>query len=304
MDRQKPQESPNSAEPAERPRRLRHNNPRQPGVNHTHCLPATLDGPPRGNEQVRSRYIALALGAAAAVALAVPALAQSIKTYRHIVIDGTRVKWGLPDAGTGAVVTYATVDAAMRFPTARNCKAMVPLAPMLATNRITTARFEAELGAAFALWSSVADIRFEPAKPGDAADILIGAEAEPSGRAFTNIEYETSGRSGLRSLTRSLICLNPEEHWKTGFDGNLEVYDLRYTLLHEIGHAIGLDHPAIASQLMDFRYLETFRAPQAGDIAGVVALYGPSPQAIAAGGASDTARRLVHARPPLRDIGG
>jgi predicted Zn-dependent protease len=253
---------------------------------------------------VGSRYIALALGAALAAFAAAPAPAQSIKTYRHIVIDGTRVKWGHPDAGTGAVVTYATVDAAVRFPAARNCKAMVPLAPTLARNGIGTARFEAELRAAFALWTSVADIRFEPAEPGRDADILIGAEAEPRGRAFTNIDYGTSSRAGIRSLTRSLICLNPDEHWKVGFDGNLEVYDLRYTLLHEIGHAIGLDHPAIASQLMDFRYLERFRAPQTGDVEGVVALYGPSRPAATAGRTPDASRRLANAKPPPRDIGG
>ena len=239
-----------------------------------------------------------------AVTATAEAAAQSIKTYRHIVVDGARVKWGSPTPGTGAVVTYATVDAAIRFPAARNCGALAPIAPLLAANRIDQATFAAELSAAFAQWSSVADIRFEPAKPGEEADILIGAQAEPRGRAFTNIEYRTAGRAEVRPLTRSLICLNPEENWKAGFDGNLEVYDLRYTLLHEIGHAIGLDHPAIASQLMDFRYLERFRTPQQGDVQGAVALYGPAFPAAAARDAGDDARRLATVRPAPRDLGG
>ena len=42
----------------------------------------------------------------------------------------------------------------------------------------------------------------------------------------------------------------------------------------KIRHAIGLDHPSLRGELMDFRYLEQLRTPGAGDIRGVVALYG------------------------------
>jgi hypothetical protein len=251
---------------------------------------------------LRSRFITLAVGAAAlAVVSTAPAMGQSIKTYRHIILDGHRVKWGGPEAGTGAIVTYATVEAAVKFPDARNCAAMVPIAPLLAASRVSASTFDAEVRAAFALWSGAANIRFEPAEDAESADILIGAQAAPRGRAFTNVTYETSGTTSIRRLTRSLICLNPEERWKTGFDGNLGVYDLRYALLHEIGHAIGLDHPAIASQLMDFRYLEQFRSPQKGDAEGAVALYGPSRTGTAA---ADDARRLATARPPPSGLGG
>lgn len=256
-----------------------------------------------GDERVKSRRIALVAAAAASVILsAAPSLAQSIKAYRHIILDGHRVKWGSPTAGTGALVTYATVETEQKFPGARNCTSMAPIAPLLASNGITAAAFDKELRTAFALWSVAANIRFEPADDPAAADILIGAQAEPRGRAFTNIEYEANGSTAIRRLTRSLICLNPEERWKTGFDGNLAVYDLRYALLHEIGHAIGLNHPSIANQLMDFRYLERFRTPQAGDVAGAVALYGPSPAGTAA--AAGEAPRLANARSPLPDLGG
>jgi predicted Zn-dependent protease len=47
--------------------------------------------------------------------------------------------------------------------------------------------------------------------------------------------------------------------------------------MHEIGHALGLDHPEQRSQLMHFKYDESRTGLQAGDIAGAVKLYGPPP---------------------------
>ena len=70
------------------------------------------------------------------------------------------------------------------------------------------------------------------------------------------------------------MCLNPEHRWKVGFDGDKDVYDIRYTLIHEIGHAIGLDHPGPSGQLMGFRYTEDFAELQPGDLKGVRQLYG------------------------------
>lgn len=234
-----------------------------------------------------------------------PLSAKSLLEYRHIFLDGHRVKWGEPRVGTGAVVTYATVETPLRFPAARNCQSMAPMAPLLAANHVASQTFEAELRTAFALWSTAANIRFEPAASLDSADILIGAQAEPRGRAFTNIEFDRSRPvEDIAPLTRSMICLSPAVGWKTGFDGNLDVYDLRYTLLHEIGHAIGLDHPAIESQLMDFRYNERFRAPQKGDMLGVIALYGPRPGLAAAARAEPSAPRVATVRPANLKNGG
>jgi hypothetical protein len=196
--------------------------------------------------------------------------------YRQIVLDGHTLKWGGPAAGSGAIVTYADVDSDRAFADARNCPAVAPLDGLLAASHIARATFDQERDAAFAAWSSVADIRFRKVDAFD-ADILIGAEAVPTGRAFTNVDYRDRGIAERASLTRSVICLNPELPWKVGFDGNLNVYDLRYALTHEIGHAIGLDHPGRTGELMDFRYREDFRAPQLGDIAGATFLYGPHP---------------------------
>jgi hypothetical protein len=204
-----------------------------------------------------------------------PAYAQTIVTYRHLVLDGHALKWGEPVLGTGATVTYALVEEKVGFPGARNCGFMASLGGMLSRNGIEAGSFSRELAEALRVWEGAADITFSPADPAT-ADILIGAQVKPAGYAFANVDYDqTETGRGPRSISRSMVCLNPARPWKIGFDGDLDIYDLRYTLIHEIGHAIGLDHPAIAGQLMAYKYGEKFRVLQAGDIRGVEALYGP-----------------------------
>ena len=213
-------------------------------------------------------------------------------------IDGQVVKWGEARLGTGAVVTYALANRAQSFADARNCRNIVPVDGILRASHLDRAALERELEAALAAWERVADIRFRRASDRTPADIVIGAQRDARGYAFADVAPNNApadfalsregmftagyspGRRARRELpvapiSRSLVCLNPEREWKVGFNGDLERYDLRYTFMHEIGHAIGLDHPGGSGEMMSFRYLERFRAPQPGDVAGAVRLYGP-----------------------------
>jgi hypothetical protein len=48
-----------------------------------------------------------AVAAALFCADASPSHSKSIKTYRHLILDGYSLKWGEPVLGSGAAVTYA-----------------------------------------------------------------------------------------------------------------------------------------------------------------------------------------------------
>lgn len=200
--------------------------------------------------------------------------AQGLFGFRLLKLDGEHVIWttwkGEPKA---THVTYAFVRARTDTPDAINCRSIGPIDSVLKTSNLERAAFRNEVRAAFDMWESVANIQFTEVDDPSRAGILIGGQLEPFGRAFANVAYKP-GEADPRAIARSMICFNPAERWKIGFDGNLDVYDIRYTAAHEIGHAIGLDHPVSAGQLMHYSYEERFRALQPGDIEGAVLLYG------------------------------
>jgi hypothetical protein len=218
------------------------------------------------------RTTAVLLTIATLVAAFAGANAQTQIGFRLLKLDGRNVVWtGKPRSTT---VTYAFVKTRTDTADAINCGSLGPLDPLLTKSQVSEADFRAETKVAFGMWEAAANIAFTEISDAARADILIGAQLQPRGRAFTNVAYKPQA-SDVSGIERSLICLNPEMKWKVGFDGNLNAYDIRYTMAHEIGHAIGLDHPAGSDQLMHFRYEERFRTLQRGDVEGAVLLYGP-----------------------------
>jgi hypothetical protein len=221
------------------------------------------------------RVSILGLIAGFAMCVTGAASAGDASNFKILKLEGNSVRWHKSGAGFQTpVVTYSLVSDSVDFPGARNCRKMTSLDELTASSQVAMAAMREEISAAFAMWESVAGISFREAVDPAKADILIGAQVEPEGWAFADVFYDARSPDEIKPISRSLVCLNPTKRWKVGFDGDLKIYDLRYTLTHEIGHAIGLDHPSGAGSIMGYRYEERFRDLQPGDVQGAVALYG------------------------------
>ncbi len=226
-----------------------------------------------------------------------------------IQLNGQIFKWGSPISGSGAVITYAVLTRAYIVPSdlktlsRDNCESMNSFADILTSSAgISQASAQIQLVSALAAWQEVADVTFIEVYDIQRANIIVGATAEPKGKAFANLSYRSGlGRTSpvakalgqdeierneqattskgdvvIATIEKAYICLNPRERWKIGFDGNLDTYDLRYVFIHEIGHAIGLDHPSTSGHIMAYRYDERLQNLQPSDIKAVQLLYGPS----------------------------
>ena len=234
-------------------------------------------------------------GIAAAAVLVLCALLQPALAAGFLLLqlDGTYIKWGKPQFGAGATVSYAILDGNRQDPDAINCKAMTGLEGLLGRSQLAPATFDERLQAALSLWQAAANIRFVPAASAATADIVIGAQAVPRGIAYTNVQHQPVPGSKFARLGQATICLNPMVAWRAGgrSGGKTTTYELRRVLAHELGHAVGLDHPGRKGELMGYAYQENIDGLTGGDIAGIETLYGvPAAAAPAAGGSPASGR--------------
>lgn len=218
----------------------------------------------------RARLLTLA----SAVIVTLAGHAAASEDYRPLSIGGSSVRWSQNPSGEPTTLKFAIATRDVDRRGAVNCGHTRPPEGILARSRIDRAAFKAAVATAFARWERAARLRFVEVADQDAADILIGEQAEPTGRAFTNLALGGTAREPARPIVHATICLNPERRWKIGFDGDLTSYDLVHTLTHEIGHSIGLDHPGARGHVMSFRYDEAHTALTAGDVLGARTLYG------------------------------
>src|SRR5262249_56402803 len=68
------------------------------------------------------------------------------------------------------------------------------------------------------------------------------------------------------------IVMNSSIAWRVNND-----FDLETVAIHEIGHALGLNHSAISSAVMYAYYTNLKQGLTGDDIAGIQAIYGPAP---------------------------
>lgn len=247
-------------------------------------------------------------------ALAILLCANGSATAQYLLrVGDSVVKWPAAVSGGPTVITFAMLAGRFSVADTRktlstdNCGSMRAFSDIVNNSpAISHAMARRALRAAFSTWEGIANITFKEVTDAGKANIIVGASVAQSGRAFANLSYaadQSNGRQvgratasnalggsgGHRPLGSALtgryrkpinieqayICLSPSERWKMGFDGNLKIYDLRYTFTHEIGHAIGLDHAGKTGAVMSYRYDEHVQEFQQSDLAAVRFLYGP-----------------------------
>ncbi len=184
-------------------------------------------------------------------------------------------KWGSPELGTaGGTVTWAVDDS------------------------ISQADLQS-IYAAFAEWSEVANIQFQQVSSTAVSDIDFS-------------EGAIDGASNVLGVASYSYSGGQFQDVDIEFDvaDNLSGSELTLVAIHEIGHAIGLDHydeaPAVMNSIANF----SLDGLTQSDIDGVLALYGANPDAADAtpdvatdDGTGDTGTTPVTPTTPTADAG-
>lgn len=135
------------------------------------------------------------------------------------------------------------------------------------------AAFQADIQAAFSDWSAHANIRFQQVAVSTGANVNFSVRSIDG---LDNILGQTDYSYSGSSFASAKIAFDSGEGWHAagGRVVSTDGVNLFVVALHEIGHAIGLDHYNAAPAVMN-AYLNTSVTDlSASDIAGIQALYG------------------------------
>lgn len=139
---------------------------------------------------------------------------------------------------------------------------------------LTQAETEQAIETALDAWSSVANIKFtQTDQPGlkDSLDFSFSS-IDGVSRTLAQSYYPDDVNS---SRLAGDVQFDSAENWEVGNSEGSQAFDLTYVAVHEIGHALGLDHSDEAGSVMD-DYATTntvFSGLSNSDIAEILELY-------------------------------
>jgi hypothetical protein len=200
-------------------------------------------------------------------ALAVPMVASA-----YVLGPTTPGKWGDPTMGTGATVTWSYMNSGV------SCDDEFLGCSISSLDSFMPVGFDTQIRAAFDAWSAVANVNFVfvPADngvpynaPGTNANIRIGGHSfdGPGGTIAHGFFPPVNSTSAAGD-----IHFDSAENWVLSQVG--PGFDIFTVFVHELGHALGLEHSSVPNSLMNSSYSEAFRGLQADDIAGIQFIYG------------------------------
>lgn len=149
---------------------------------------------------------------------------------------------------------------------------------------ITAQAYQTDVRAAFKRWEQVANLHFVEQTDSASTDIRLGWDAidGPFNTIGETFWWQTSGQ-----FNWALIRFDTAETYSTGGGApGTNKIDFYTLALHEIGHAIGLNHDDTQPSIMNSRQNSSVLDLTAGDIAKVQAIYGTG-ELIISGGIGD-----------------
>ena len=135
---------------------------------------------------------------------------------------------------------------------------------------ITDNSFQKEIVEALSVWEVEADIRFTQVQDTINTDIRFGwANIDGSGSVLGETVFPSAG-----PLNQVIVAFDRAESWFVGGDAPANLIDFSSTAIHEIGHAIGIDHSETNQSIMRASYSREIFDLQIDDINAVTNIYG------------------------------
>jgi len=135
---------------------------------------------------------------------------------------------------------------------------------------ITDVSFQKEIVEALSVWEDEADIRFFEVSDSSHVDIRFGwANIDGSRSILGETTFPSTG-----PLNQVIVAFDRDEDWFVGGDAPVNLIDFSSTAIHEIGHAIGIDHSETNQSIMRASYSREIFDLQRDDINAVTDIYG------------------------------